>query len=121
MVMSCVCAPPVAELPVVIVTGAPPMTVVSCACDKANVWTCAEEDEVSPETPAAGGVWTSVLFSVTECVCALTLVEVNVFVVSGGGGVVELEHLDWTNATRAPNEPNSPVTRNFFLVMLTSF
>jgi hypothetical protein len=78
-------------------------------------------DEVCLEIPPAGGESTSVRWMVIVCVWPSTFVDVNDFWVVGGGGVVEPEHLDWTNAARAPNEPNSPVTRKFFLVMLISF
>jgi hypothetical protein len=86
----------------------------------ANVCVC-PADDVCLEMPPAPGVCTSDLSIVIEWVWALTLVELNVFEVDGGGGVVGLEHLDWTSAARAPNEPKSPVTRKYFLVMLASF
>jgi hypothetical protein len=72
--------------------------------------------------PPAPGVCTSDLSIVIEWVWALTLVELKVFDVDGGGGgVVEPEHLDWVNAANAPIDPSNPVTRNSFLVILTSF
>jgi hypothetical protein len=103
------------------ITDPPPIHVWSWAWDIVNVWVWPLLDEVCLEIPPAGGDSTSDFWIVIVWVWALTLVEVNIFEVDGGGGVVEPEHLDWTNAARAPNDPNSPVTRKFFLVMLTSF
>jgi len=56
----------------------------------ANVWVWPLLDEVCLEIPPAGGDSTSDFWIVIVWVWALTLVEVNIFEVDGGGGVVEL-------------------------------
>ena len=98
----------------------PLLTLVSCAWVMVNVWECPLLLDVSRDIPAAGGVWTSDLLMVIECVWPESVDDVKVFVSPVGAGLVLLLHRAATKAPSPTESPRKPVFRNSFLVIFFS-